>query len=395
MTTIQKNEKKLILKYVSDYAPADWMKDNLENEEEFTFKSVFNLHKEILEKHISEEDIDEDEFQFVIGKLEDGYYKIDKDVLGLENDFYFFKDLDITLDYFLFPGPISILKKIDNKIKQAIYIGGDKEDILPSEVFEKLLKNFPNSYEINLYREAKITAILGDYFAEVPDYEEKFNNYINKKTAVRKNILRKTFKQSEIAKYRTLLEKLNYMLNNDNNYSENQWQEDILQIILLLFPKYIAVFTEVRFKDIYSSKFRRLDYGLIDFNGNLDLIEIKKPFDKNIVSKIKYRDNHVPNKDLSGAIMQIEKYIYYLNKLGKKGEKKLTKKYKKDLPEGLTIKIVNPIGMIIMGRDKTMEPSELGDFEIIKRKYKNVIDIFTYDDLLRRLEVTIKQLKKI
>jgi len=51
--------------------------------------------------------------------------------------------------------------------------------------------------------------------------------------------------------------------------------------------------------------------------------------------------------------------------------------------------------MIIMGRDKTMEPSELGDFEIIKRKYKNVIDIFTYDDLLRRLEVTIKQLKKI
>tara|TARA_B100002049_G_C16053018_1_gene364418 strand:- start:863 stop:1420 length:558 start_codon:yes stop_codon:yes gene_type:complete len=185
------------------------------------------------------------------------------------------------------------------------------------------------------------------------------------------------------------------MLNNDNNYSENQWQEDILQIILLLFPKYIAVFTEVRFKDIYSSKFRRLDYGLIDFNGNLDLIEIKKPFDKNIVSKIKYRDNHVPNKDLSGAIMQIEKYIYYLNKLGKKGEKKLTKKYKKDLPEGLTIKIVNPIGMIIMGRDKTMEPSELGDFEIIKRKYKNVIDIFTYDDLLRRLEVTIKQLKKI
>ena len=51
---------------------------------------------------------------------------------------------------------------------------------------------------------------MGDYFAEVPDYEEKFNNYINKKTAVRKNILRKTFKQSEIAKYRTLLEKLNF-----------------------------------------------------------------------------------------------------------------------------------------------------------------------------------------
>jgi hypothetical protein len=295
----------------------------------------------------------------------------------------------------LFPGPISILKKIDDKVKQPVYIGGNKENILPSEVFEKLLRTFPNSYEVNLYREAKITSILGNYFSEVPDLEEKYNKYLNKKTQVRKNIIRKTFKESEIVKYETLLDKLKYMLGNEIGYSENQWQEEILQIILLLFPKYIAVFTEVGFKDIYSNKNRRLDYGLIDFNGNLDLIEIKKPFEKNLISKIKYRDNHLPNKDLSGAIMQIEKYIYYLNKLGRQGEKKLTNKYKNDLPEGLEIKIVNPNGMIIMGRDNTMEASELGDFEIIKRKFKNIIDIFTYDDLIRRLEVTISQLKRI
>lgn len=48
-----------------------------------------------------------------------------------------------------------------------------------------------------------------------------------------------------------------------------------------------------------------------------------------------------------------------------------------------------------MGRDNKMDKNQLQDFEIIKRKYKNVIDIFTYDDLIRRLKMIISQLKKI
>nr|WP_285901337.1 Shedu immune nuclease family protein [Arenibacter sp. TNZ] len=185
------------------------------------------------------------------------------------------------------------------------------------------------------------------------------------------------------------------MLNNEIKYSEKQWQEEIIQIILMLFPKYIAVFDEVRFKDVYNKKTRKLDYGLIDFMGNLDIVEIKIPFEKSIVTTGTYRDNHIPKRDLSGTIMQIEKYIYYLNKSGVQGEKGLTKKYKEKLPIDLEIKITNPNGMIIMGRDINMDKHQLADFEIIKRKYKNIIDIFTYDDLLRRLEITIKQLKRI
>lgn len=93
--------------------------------------------------------------------------------------------------------------------------------------------------------------------------------------------------------------------------------------------------------------------------------------------------------------MQIEKYIFYLNKSGKEIENKLTKKYKNELPDNLEIKITNPNAIIIMGRDNKMDENQLHDFEIIKRKYKNVIDIFTYDDLLRRLKMIISQLKKI
>jgi hypothetical protein len=74
------------------------------------------------------------------------------------------------------------------------------------------------------------------------------------------------------------------------------------------------------------------------------LIEIKIPFDKSIVSVNPYRDNHIPNRDLSGSIMQIEKYIYYLNKTGIRGEKQLTEKYKSRLPDDLEIK--TPTGSI-------------------------------------------------
>lgn len=76
--------------------------------------------------------------------------------------------------------------------------------------------------------------------------------------------------------------------------------------------------------------------------------------------------------------MQIEKYIFYLNKWGKKGEEVLTKKYKDELPKGFSIKITNPGGIIIMGRENNLSPSQKQDFEVIKRKYKNVLDIITY-----------------
>ena len=88
--------------------------------------------------------------------------------------------------------------------------------------------------------------------------------------------------------------------------------------------------------------------------------------------------------------MQIEKYIFYLNKWGKKGEEKLTSYYRDELADDFTIKITNPGAIIIMGRKNTLSSEQLQDFEVIKRKYKNVIDIITYDDLLERLESTIK-----
>jgi len=123
-------------------------------------------------------------------------------------------------------------------------------------------------------------------------------------------------------------------------------------------------------------------------------VEIKQPFDKCIVTNNQYRDNYIPLRELSGTVMQIEKYIFYLNKWGRAGEEFLTKQYKDTLPDGFSIKITNPGGIIVMGRDTNLTSEQKQDFEVIKRKYKNVIDIITYDDLLGRLCFTIEQLEK-
>lgn len=167
-----------------------------------------------------------------------------------------------------------------------------------------------------------------------------------------------------------------------------------MQIVRLLNPRYIAAFDDARIRDKDNGKWRKSDILLVDASGTIDIIEIKKPFDKCIVTDGVYRHNYIPLRELSGSVMQIEKYIYYLNRWGTEGEKYLTDRYKNVLPRNFSIKITNPSGVIILGRDNNLSSAQLRDFEVIKRKYKNVVDILTYDDLIRRLEFVLDQYRR-
>jgi hypothetical protein len=133
----------------------------------------------------------------------------------------------------------------------------------------------------------------------------------------------------------------------------------------------------------------------VDAGGHIDIVEIKKPFDHCILSETRYRGNYVPVKELSGAIMQLEKYIFHLNRSGKEGEQRFRKKFAGKLPPNVDVKITNPGGIIIMGRETNLTLEQRLDFEIVKRKYKNVADILTYDNLMQRLESIITQLNKL
>ncbi|HET8884514.1 MAG TPA: Shedu immune nuclease family protein, partial [Candidatus Saccharimonadales bacterium] len=168
-------------------------------------------------------------------------------------------------------------------------------------------------------------------------------------------------------------------------------------LFLLIFPQYIAILHKVNLKESYSdpskSTRREIDLMLVDANGGVDLIEIKKPFDDKVLARGVYRDNYIPHGELSGAIMQAEKYLFYLSKGGRDIEKTIQTKYRSQLPAALEIKIANPKSIILHGRDHKLSPEQKFDLGIIRKKYSNMVDILTYDDLLRRIDNIIAMLK--
>lgn len=375
------------------YYNAAWVLDKLEGgNSKSIIHDIFTFHESDLLS--SEVDNSESEVVFVLGKLKDGYFEIRKDILNTKYPVYISKDVSVTNEYFVFQTDISVFKKVDELVEGPIYIGGNNPKRIQEKEFRDILKEFPTKYELKKYGEARLSSILKNHFPKVVDAEERYNKYMNKKISLEGENLLKALKEEELLKYTTIASKLEYMLANEKSYTEKQWQNEILQVILLLYPKYIKAFTETGIRDKYQSKNRRLDFMLVCSNGHIDVIEIKRPMNDSPVSKDLYRDNYIPTRDLSVAIMQIEKYIFHLNKMGDAGENKLTQKYKKELPNNLQLKITNPKGIIIMGREVKLSAQQLDDFEVIKRKYQNIMDIMTYDELIRRVKFIIEQIKK-
>ena len=157
------------------------------------------------------------------------------------------------------------------------------------------------------------------------------------------------------------------------------------------YPKYIAGIREVVIKGVDRHD-KRPDFLLVDANGYIDILEIKKPSVQLLTRQSSYRNNYVPVRELAGAIQQIEKYIYCLNAWGNTGEDTLKKQLSSFLPDSVLPKIVNPQGILLLGRSNQFSRQQRDDFELIKRQYKHIAEIMTYDDLVQRIDNIIAAL---
>lgn len=385
MYSFEKDAKRLRLFYAPEN-DMDWVSKKFSSGEKIHLKRTFHLGKKDLV------DSDEEGYWFEIGVISGEYYKIKRNVLSLKHDLFMHKDVPFDIKHFVAKTNVSIFRSISEIVRGPMYIGGDADPHLPFSEFQGLLRRFPTTYETEKYVQAKISSVLRNYFDGAVDAEAKYHKYVNSKTVGSRRNFLDAFRAGEKYKYETILGRLRRMLRDEKSYSEKQWQNEILQMILLIYPKYIAVFENVKIRDTYARKDKFLDFMLVDSNGNIDIVEIKQPFDNCVITKSQYRDNYIPLRELSGTVMQIEKYIFHLNKWGKAGEDVLTDRYEKILPPGFKIKITNPVGIIIMGRENSLKGDQRKDFEIVKRKYKNVVDVITYDDLVKRLETMVAQL---
>src|SRR5262249_40008004 len=161
-------------------------------------------------------------------------------------------------------------------------------------------------------------AIVGDVLDGNTAAREKYEAYLGRRgsAASATPLGQPELIQAEIDKYVLLRDTISAWLADARGYSEKDWQKLIIRVILLLFPKYVVVLEGVAVADFYSKpgfrKNRFIDICLIDASGSIDVIEIKKPFDDVLLSRGLYRGNSVPTKELSGTIMQAEKYLFHL-----------------------------------------------------------------------------------
>ncbi|WP_193215127.1 Shedu immune nuclease family protein [Luteolibacter marinus] len=387
----------LMLIYTSENNEGEWLKYQLQTTGKVSLSGrIFDVTKErLIELDEEDDEYEEGRFVFYIGTVCASYYCIDREVLGLNFDLAIHVSIKLERRVFAAERNISIFRRMNEFDLKTLWVGGDKPGALPKDVFEKLLRDFPNTYELNRYAAARVSAILREHLPIEQDHEDRYKRYMNRRVSRALGDPREDFAAYEVDKYSDLISRIEVMLEQPDSYNEGQWQKEILGFILFLFPKYVTAFREAPVRDSLAGKDRAIDFLLVDASGYVDGIEIKKPFSECIVTRNRYRDNHVPMRELNGTVMQLEKYLFHLNRWGQVGEQRLNKRYAPDLPAGVEIKIVNPTGMIIMGRDTDWTPEQRIDFEVIRRKYRHVLEIMTYDDLLRRLKVIRDQFEAL
>lgn len=344
-------------------------------------------------------------WEFALGVKDDGgYYVIDKEILGLNFDCLIFEKVKLSRAFFYSGvGSVPILQKLDKYVHQTIVIGGGRGDAISEDEYLFLRRTLPSSYWTNRYAESQIERQLAVYYDVKGEAEVRFEKYLDKKRTEVKRLAKRNaedrrlpVEEYELTKYEYVRDRIKELLSGAEPYSEDEWSKEIMRIILLLYPKYIQSLYKVTIpirKDDGSKGTRQLDMLLLDADGHVDVIEIKKPSDTDIFSSGAYRGNKYPGHTLSGAVMQLETYLYHLRKGGYELEEYVNENCEDRLLKDLRIQVVNPKGILILGRSKGFNLQQKRDFEIIRRKYASIMDILTYDDLLHRLENVIRGIK--
>lgn len=400
MIRISKEQARLLLTYQPDrFNDARWLNDKLRQDGSVTLRRTFTFTSADLASIGTPTPEDDDsKCVFVLGVSEGDYYKINKDILGLKYDLLLDRAMKLEPRTFVANRDISVFRRIDELIDESIIVGGKNEMAIPLADFDQLLKTFPTSTELTHYARSRIARVLKDYFGTLSDAERQLNKYLEKKPTLPASSRENRLETFELKKFEYIHAELVAMLQAAEEYTEKDWQRKILSLLLFIFPKYIAVLENVHIKDFYSkpgkTTNRFIDLMLVDANGSVDIIEVKRPFSNALLSRNKYRGNHTPRAELAGTVMQAEKYLFHLSKWGRTGEQEIYKKRKHELPAVIDLKITNPKALILLGRNNDFTGEQRFDFEIIRRKYANMVDIMTYDDLLGRVENIIAMMKQ-
>lgn len=386
--TFEKHDNELWVCYSPEYG-LGYMHGKFDEDEPIIIKHAFVVTSELLRE---ENDEGIEEAKFCIGELIGDYIHLFPEVTRTNHNFYFAKDIRFKLSLFVAQRGISILDKIDEVIDRDFYVGGEweKKQGIPLDVYTELINKFPKTAELDKYARYRVSHVLKEYYPECDRYEQLYDKYMSKlrnKNSAKVNENDVDFNRKiDLEQFKIAYQELSEMIN-DLGVDEAEWQRKIHNILRLLYPQYIYCVREVQFPGMGKEE-KRPDFLLVDVHGFVDILEIKKATVRVLTQ---YRNNYVPSREFTGAIQQIEKYAFCLNSVNEAKEK-VSAVLSAHVAEGFATQILNPQGILLLGRSNDFTPQQRSDFELIKRQYKHIADIMTYDDLLCRLKNIIAAL---
>ena len=160
------------------------------------------------------------------------------------------------------------------------------------------------------------------------------------------------------------------------SHSEGRWGNFLRKNLFLIDSKYVDAIPQL---NIVLAGSRKVDFGLIDSQGYLDIFEIKKPSTKLFAPKPD-RGNYYWSLEAVKAIVQAEKYLFNAERKAPE----LTEDIKRE--KGLNVEVVKPRAVVIIGENKQLDNNKkTNDFRVLRQSLKN-IEIVLYDELLQRLK---------
>ena len=416
--SFEKKDRQLILCYETE---SDWLEEKLEEDQDFQIYKTFSFSKKDLISKDEESSICYD-YKFVLGEKDQNYFRIDKEKIGATFDLYI--DASLSIDQSWFVTSSSKRSKYQDKTGEEksssiygnilyafknfykhdkLFIDIDSDSIFEDDGFhitqstyKDFVKIFPTATNVKYQTLSIFTKLLKSEL-DVVDYEEIYSRYKSREISVRNKEDIKTEEICKQEKVKYIYAKVQLLKSLERSAAgvfihEDEFSKLIAQIFCFLNPKYVKIQTKLNISDYTGARANcQADLSLIDCEGNIDLIEVKSPQAyPNLFRKRQYRNHYVPSGELSGAINQLEQYLKCLTKMTTEEKKKKNPALQNEMRE-IKLKAVHPKGYIIFGRDAiSFNGDNINqkriDFELIKNTYKDVVNIITFDELIKRFE---------
>jgi len=218
-----------------------------------------------------------------------------------------------------------------------------------------------------------------EYFTnnEAQDFVDYFIKLIGKRKHKQKFFNLAKIKVDEIALGK-VVNKFEQLI--DSNVTESELSEFLIENLFVIDSKYTAAVPEI---NLVLGGQRRVDFGLIDSQGFMDIFEIKRANTK-LLAQNSDHGNFYWHVQAVKAITQIEKYLF--NAESKKDSliSDLKRERETEIPENL--KLIRPRAVLIMGHsDQLNSTNKKEDFKILRQSLKN-IEVIPYDELLQRMK---------